>query len=573
VLSYFLRAAIGWLLAPLALALLVDFQAPLKPLPDGQVMLAGVDGIPGAVIGARRKLAPIAPDELHEWQNRVFIAAEDRRFERHLGIDPIGMMRAAWIDMQCLCRKQGGSTIEEQLIKNAYLSAWPALARKLVEPSMALALGLRMSKAQKLAAYLSIVDFGNRQIGLRAAARFYFNREPRALTSAQTIALASVLPAPNSTHSAEARRARRNHQRAIISTLRDLHWLHGDGAVASLDHGSGLPDAGWFADTVAKLAPDSVASARADGRTILVTTFDPVIQRAAELIVAARLRRQPRSVQAAVVVMRIDGAILGIVGGRAYPSGERRVFNRAFAARPAGSTFKLADLHAALENGMSLDDLVFDGPGDFRGWTPKDDDGRWLGWIGSREAFAESRNLAAVRWVARFGLARLRHAAVDDLGLRMTKSAGLAAALGVEDQTLVALTQAYARVSANDMQVTAHVLPQPRPSTYVPFPDAASLCEALAAVVQHGTGSAARTSLPTVGKTGTTQDSRDALFIGIVGDLVIGVRLGRDDDRPMSGMSGGGLPALLFRDIASQAITAGHLQAHACGTANNGRSA
>jgi len=274
-------------------------------------------------------------------------------------------------------------------------------------------------------------------------------------------------------------------------------------------------------------------------------------------------RARLNGAQAAMVVMRPDGRVVAMVGGTSYKASP---FNRATQAkRQPGSAFKLAVYLAALRGGYRPDSLIEDAPITVDGWSPRNANRTHAGEITLRQAFAQSSNTAAVRLQERVGRDAVRDAA-RDLGIRSPLTAGPSLALGTSLSTLTEMTAAYARVAGEGGAVAPRGLPAPPERAWYQLADAgrlgggvsrrerAMLRELLAAVVTEGTGRAARLSRPAYGKTGTAQDGRDALFIGWSGDLVVGVWVGKDDNSPVPGVTGGGLPARMWRDFMGQAL-------------------
>jgi penicillin-binding protein 1A len=258
--------------------------------------------------------------------------------------------------------------------------------------------------------------------------------------------------------------------------------------------------------------------------------------------------------------MRMDGSVVAMVGGKDY---KKSPFNRVTQAkRQPGSTFKLFVYLAAMRAGMSPDDLISDTPFAVGSWAPKNYENRYSGTITLRQAFAKSSNVAAVRLSERVGRQNVIRAA-RDLGVTSRLGSEPSVALGTSDMTLLELTSAFAAIASDSYPVTPRGLPGVRRSWFERFWNnrksmddhtRAKMLDLLAAAANEGTGRAAALRAPTYGKTGTSQDNRDALFIGFAGDLIAGVWIGNDDNSPLPGVAGGGLPARIWREFMAAAL-------------------
>jgi penicillin-binding protein 1A len=553
------RRRAAWLVAPLVLLVAVvawagwrlPLDRALAPLPEPTLVLLDAQGTPFARRGAYKE-APVAVDALPDHVVRAFLAIEDRNFYHHAGIDPRGVARALWHDLRAGSAEQGGSTITQQLAKTAFLDPQRTVRRKLQEALIAMYLEARLSKDQILERYLSGIYFGDGTYGLRAAARHYFDKAPEALDLGEAALLAGLAKAPSKlapTHDPDAAWAR---AQVVLQAMVDSDAITKEQALtvrrAKVRAGrADLPVGHWFADWI---APEARAAFDAGyGEVRVPTTLDPDMQATAEKLVARALADAGRGgpTQAAFVAMRPDGAVVALVGGRDYAASS---FNRATQARrQPGSAFKLFVYLAALRQGWTPDTAIEDAPITVGDWTPVNHDGRYAGPTTLREAFAGSSNVAAVRLAQAVGTPEVARAA-RDLGLRGPFGTDATLALGTYETTLLELTSAYAAVAAGVAPITPHGLPAPvDPERFGPLPETDELRVLLAAVTDHGTGRAAKLRLPTYGKTGTTSDHRDAWFVGWSGDLVAGVWVGNDDATPMPGVSGGGIPARIWRDF------------------------
>ena len=551
-----------WIAAGLALAFAVwliattPFARALEPVARPSLTLLAADGTPiahrGPIVDAPVRVGELPPHVVH-----AVIAAEDRRFVVHHGIDTTALARAAWRNLTAGGVREGGSTITQQLARMTALDSDRNAARKLREMLLALWIELRLSKAEILGRYLSTAYFGDNVYGLRAAARHYFDRTPEALTVEQAAMLAGLVNAPSRlapTRNLEGARARAG--RVIEAMVRD-NYLEPDAAAAlppaRLDLGpmEEVPGGGYFADWI-------IAQLGEPGdRAVIETTLDPRLQRLAERAVA---RARLGGAQAALVAMRPDGRIVAMVGGLDH---RRSPFNRAVQARrQPGSAFKLFVYLAAVRRGVTPDELIADMPVAIGDWAPQNHDGEYRGILTVRDAFALSSNSAAVQlseWAGRERVA----AAARDLGIDAELPGTSSLALGTASLSLIELTAAYAGIAGNAFPVHPHGLTadEARWSAWtrqqsLPDREWNMMLELLWAAANTGTGREAALSAPTFGKTGTSQDNRDALFVGFAENLIAGVWVGHDDNSPLRGVSGGGAPAAIWRDFMAGALGA-----------------
>ncbi len=501
--------------------------------------------------------ATLLPDHVRN----AFISIEDRRFYSHFGIDPRGILRAMWSNIRGEGPKQGGSTITQQLAKITFLTPERSLTRKAREVLIAFWLETWLTKDEILERYLSNVYFGENIYGLRAASLHYFYRQPERLTVSQAAMLAGLVQAPSRLAPTRNPQAARRRAAMVVDAMVDTGALDAAEAAAlrpaRLDRRirPTLPTGTYFADwalpQALKVAEESY------GNQEIRTTLDARLQRIARAAVG---RAGAGGAQVSLVAMRPNGEVVAMIGGRSY---EKSPFNRATQARrQPGSTFKLFVYLAALRAGMTPETLIDDSPitqGDYR---PKNSGDRYRGRITLREAFARSSNVAAVRLYRQLGDEAVIQAA-RDLGIRSPLSADPSLALGSSGVTLLELTAAYAALANGRYPVKPHAIPEEEPGFIArifgptrSFSRAtrSGMLDLLKAPVESGTGRAARLGIDAFGKTGTSQDSRDALFVGFADDLVVGVWIGKDDNSPLAGVNGGNVPARIWRDFMSQAI-------------------
>ncbi|HMG47667.1 MAG TPA: transglycosylase domain-containing protein [Allosphingosinicella sp.] len=553
-------AALLFALAVLWLLVTAPLSRSLGPVAAPSITILSAEGEPiarrGAIIGA-----PVDVMRLPPHVGQAFIAIEDRRFFRHVGIDPWGIGRAIWRDLRAGRMLEGGSTISQQLAKTSFLSPARTATRKAQEALIALWLEAWLSKEEILSRYLSNVYFGDNVYGLRAAARHYFNVDPEQLTLAQAAMLAGVVNAPSRLAPTTDIEAARRRAALVLRAMREVGYID-EAQLAAMrparvrrgprdDVPTGTYFADWVLPQAAELTDDGY------GQRLVQTTLEGDLQR---LAVRAVRRAGLGRAQAALVAMRLDGRVVAMVGGKDYAQSP---FNRAVQARrQPGSAFKLFVYLAAFRHGLTPSTPVDDRPIRLGNWQPRNYGDSYRGPELLREAVAYSSNSVAVQISERIGRDNVIRAA-RDLGITTPLRPDPSLPLGVNNVTLLELTSAYAAVAAGRYPIRPHGLPPERGwfgwggggarpvARDRAFP---MLRDVLYAVVQRGTGRAAALSVPTFGKTGTTSDYRDAWFIGFAGDLVVGVWIGNDDNRPLPGTAGGGLPARIWRSFMAEAL-------------------
>jgi penicillin-binding protein 1A len=561
----------GAVLALVAVIVFMVWSLPLgralEPLPDPTLVLVTADGKPFARRGSYKE-QPVDVAKLPKHVPGAFIAIEDRRFYSHFGIDLKALTRALQRNVSAGEVQQGGSTITQQLAKNAFLSNKRSLRRKAQEALIALYLEARLSKDEILSRYLSTVYFGDGVFGLRAAARHYFDRTPETLSISEAAMLAGMVKAPSRLAPTEDLEAARARARIVMAAMADQGVITPQQAraarPASVRSGrEKLPVGSYFADWVSSQAREAFEAAY--GEVMVPTTLDSILQDRAEEIVRTALKRHGgylHASQAALVAMRPDGRVIVMVGGDDYKASQ---FNRVTdAQRQPGSAFKLFVYQAALRQGMTPDSLILDAPVTIADWSPKNHEGHYANReIHLRNAFAGSSNVAAARLAQQVGRGAIIKAA-EDMGLRSQFPPDLTLSLGTAPTTLLDLTAAYAGVASGRYPVTPYGVIQARkPATKeLPANERDGLRDMLRAAVTFGTANGGNVSQYAYGKTGTTQDYRDALYLGYVGDLVIGVWVGNDDNSPMNGVAGAGLPAEIWRDFARFAMSKGVVRAN-----------
>jgi len=543
------------------LAITAPLSKSLQPIAPPQLTLLAADGTPIARNGAVVE-QPVDVDTLPPHVVEAFLAIEDRRFYSHWGIDPRGIARALWSNLTT-GRTQGGSTITQQLAKFTFLNSEQNIGRKAREALIALWLEAWLSKDEILERYLSNAYFGENRYGLRAASMHYFYRKPENLRPEQAAMLAGLLQAPSRLAPTNNPELAERRMRLVLRSMVEAGYLTQAEADAMptpkvdvRETGPDVPTGTYFADwalpEARRLTGVSYAS------QAVRTTLDSRLQAAARRAVE---RAALGGAQVALVAMRPNGEVVAMIGGTDY---KQSPFNRATQARrQPGSTFKLFVYLAALKEGWEPGDLISNMPIEQGAYRPRNASGNYSQAMTLADAFAQSSNVAAVRLMGQVGDEDVI-ATARDLGVTSPIPEGdPSVALGTSTMSLMELTAAYAGVAANHFPVrpTAFVAGEPgwfeglfdgRGS--LSGSDHAAVERMLRQAVNRGTGRAAMLSGPNFGKTGTTQDNRDALFVGYAGSLVVGVWVGNDDNTPLAGVSGGGLPARIWKDFMSQAL-------------------
>ena len=546
----------------------------------------------GETFGGHLDSASVSP----ALRNAV-VASEDKRFYRHFGISPRGVASAIRINLAAgrgPLEGNGGSTITQQVAKLLCLGTpydatkWKSekdyetdcrkgsVWRKIKEVPYALALEVKYSKADILTIYLNRAYLGAGARGFEAAAQRYFGKSATQVDAAEAAMLAGLLPAPSyyaPTANLERSRGRAN---VVIGLMEDQGYLDAVEAAearqypAQLSKAASAKAGGYFADWVMEEGPEFLTKDTTED-VIMRTTLDQRLQTAAEGALADIFKNNVRDgskAQAAIVVMSADGAVRAMVGGRAtQTAGE---FNRATQAkRQTGSSFKPFVYAAALDLGYSPSDYVEDAPLtiNVKGsgpWSPKNYTEEYMGIVTLTTALKKSLNTAAVRISEAVGRDVVRKVA-EDFGIDSDLAAGPALALGVSEATLLEMTGAYAGILNGGSAVTPYGLIDLRlqgeseplfgqdggmGERVISERAARELTYMMSEVINSGTGTRARLAdRQAAGKTGTTQAARDAWFIGFTADYVTGVWMGYDDNTPLTGVTGGGLPAQIWHEV------------------------
>ena len=519
--------------------------------------------------GGVEAFAPI--DTLPQHLLDAVVATEDRRFYEHWGVDPSGLARASLANLRAGRFVQGGSTLTQQLAKNLFLTPERTLGRKLEELVLALWLEVRLGKRDILEIYLNRVYLGSGAYGVETASRRFFGKPASQLTLPESAMLAGLLKAPSKFSPAANPTVARARARGVLGKMAEAGML----TVEEEEQAASVPIA--FADTLhqredsgVEYAVDAVLErlpwlVGPEARELIVeTTIDGRLQRRAQAIVRDLLSSEGRSVdasQAGMAVLDLEGGMRVLVGGRSYFESQ---FNRAIRAkRQPGSAFKPFVYLAALEGGLRPDSTVQDLPLLGTGWSPRNEGGQYRGTVSLRDALALSMNAAAARLSMKVG-PRKTAALAHRLGIQSDLRTDATIALGTSEVTLLELTSAYGVFANGGRSVAPYIInrvrmgsgeviyERPEATTKVLLAPAqvGAINDMLNAALVTGTGKrAALPRHPAAGKTGTSQEFRDAWFVGYTAHLVAGVWVGNDDGRSMNRVMGGNFPARLWREV------------------------
>jgi penicillin-binding protein 1A len=544
----------------------VDLYAVNRPLAFTFLDVNGKEvGHRGAVVGERLKL-----EEMPAYLPAAFIAMEDRRFYHHNGIDPLGLGRALLLDLRARRWVAGGSTISQQTAKIVYTNQQRTMSRKLTELVDAAGLEKTLTKPQILQLYLNRIYLGSGAYGVDGAARVYFGTSARQLTLAQAAMLATLTRAPSVF--SPRRDLLRAQQRASLV----LDSMVENGAITEADatearaHPAVIIDRAsvdarnYFLDTAADEATKAatVNGVAPSADMVVHTTLEPKVQEAARLAALRTINKygkKTRTSEAAVVMMKPDGAVSALIGGVDYRDS---VFNRATQAhRQPGSAFKPFVYLAALEAGLSPWETRDDEPVDIGGYRPVNFGGKYYGTLTLADALAHSVNTITVNLAQEIGVRNVVDTA-RRVGITSPLEANASLPLGTNEVTPMELTAAYAAFANGGYRVTPYLVTEvdignrivyqrhaPPPQRVIQEEVDRDLTAMLYKVVVNGTGGyASLHGREAAGKTGTTQDSHDAWFVGFTTDYVAAAWVGNDDSSPTRGVTGGTLPSYIWRD-------------------------
>ena len=505
-------------------------------------------------------------DQIPQEMRAALISTEDRRFRSHIGVDPIGLVRAVGSAVIEGHRVRATSTITQQLARNIFLTNKRDYVRKFKEAILALALERKFSKDQILELYLNREYFGGGSYGIDAASRKFFGHGADHLSLGEAAILAGLVKAPSNyapTADVEAARARSG---VVLDTMAKNGFIteqeaeEANPASIRIQQTTNNNSVRYFTDWALPQL-DTLIDQTTEPIDVW-TTLDPGMQAAADKAIRANA---PDGAQGALVAMDRDGAVRAMVGGKDYVSS---IYNRATQAeRQPGSSFKLFVYLAALESGMKPTDTIVDEPVTIDGWSPRNAERENLGPVSLREAFSRSINTVSAKIGAQVGFSTIADMA-RRFGLTTPISTYPSMVLGSSDVRLIEMTRAFASIQNKGVALTPYgirrVVTADGRMLYNHDADeqrvlvapwvAAEMTDLLQSAVLSGTGRAAQIGRPVAGKTGTTTSNKDGWFIGFSSGLTTGVWMGRDDAKPVAGLQGGTAPARAFHDFMSVAV-------------------
>ncbi len=563
-------AAVGTI--AFAVSTLPPIQSLEVPKRPPTIEIVGADGRP-LITRGEMSGTDVSIKDLPAYFPRAFVAIEDRRFFNHSGVDPIGLLRAAAANVLRRGVSQGGSTITQQLAKNLFLTQQRTLWRKMQELVLALWLERKFSKTEILELYLNRVYFGSGAYGVEAAAQRYFGKPARDVKVAEAAMLAGLVKSPSRLAPSRNPAGAERRAQAVLAAMTELGFVTETMAKTALAQPAravkpaGAGSVNYVADWIMDVLDDLVGRVEQD--LVVETSIDPVLQAAAEKALADELTLKGQKfdvAQGAIVAISPEGAVRAMVGGKSYAESQ---FNRAVAAkRQPGSAFKPFVYLTALERGLTPESVREDKPVALKGWKPENYSRDYHGPVTLSQALALSLNTVSVRLTLEVGPSAVARTAYR-LGIASKLDANPSLALGTSEVSLIELTCAYAPFANGGSAIAPHVVERVR--THAGKILFARTPQTLGRIVEPRyvgmmnammretliSGTAQKAQLPgwpAAGKTGTSQDFRDAWFIGYTGHLVAGVWLGNDDSSPTKKATGGSLPV----EIWSRFMRAAH---------------
>ncbi len=516
---------------------------------------------------------PIQLDDLPPYVIDAFVATEDRRFFRHHGLDPRGLARATLTNLKAGSLREGASTITQQLARNLFLSSERSLNRKLLEAHLAVWLENRLSKEEILTLYLNRIYLGSGAYGIEAASQLYFSKPASALSLSEAALLAALPKAPSSLSPTSNLAGAQARAREVIDNLVETGLMDEKSAEIAKSTPPALnphlvnDNYGYFTDYALIRAKDILGAFDQD--LVIQTTMDSALQATASTIIKNAIDEKNielGATQAALVAYNNEGELLAMVGGTAY---EESQFNRAAQAhRQPGSSFKPFVYLAAIEYGLTPRALMIDQEVDVDGWQPKNYSGNYLGPIRLADAMAKSINTVSVQITEMVGRDKVIETA-RRAGIHSPMKAHPSIALGSMEVTLDEITAAYlpfarygkaahpiviTQIDTRQGETLYTAEQQQSDAQIMTKKNAKTMNHLLYQVIHEGTGRRADLGRrPAVGKTGTTNDWKDAWFIGYTAQITAGVWVGNDENTSMDHVTGGSLPAVIWRDFMKSA--------------------
>lgn len=508
----------------------------------------------------------IRSEELPQYVIDAIVWTEDRRFYEHFGFDVVSFTRAMITNLFAGRFAQGGSTLTQQVAKNLFLTNKKTINRKTQELLLAFWLEHKFTKEQILTLYLNRVYFGNGAYGIEAASQKYFQKTSRDLNILEAAVLAGMLKAPSRYNPIASKTRALERAKVVLNIMRENNLLSNKDYLRALEMPLGdekpskVKNGAYFADFA--LSEISARIGEQESDIYALTTLDQDLQEKASAILQKEIAaaKDKNVSQGAVVILDKNGAVRALVGGVNYNQSQ---FNRAVQAlRQPGSAFKFFVYLTAIHQGLTPKDIIEDKPLVIKDWRPENHDKKYYGEVTLREAFAKSLNLAAIRLAQKVGVKQIAQLA-KKLGISTPLENDLSLALGTSSVRVIDMAAAYATVANGGFAVFPYSVEEiytndgfqlyQRDSDenrrLLSEEETILMKKLMREVLKTGTGRSAALGREAFGKTGTSQDHRDAWFVGFDDNLICAVWIGNDDNSPMKGVYGSGLPAKIWKKI------------------------
>ena len=497
------------------------------------------------------------------------VATEDRKFFKHGGVDFLGIIRALYVNYRADKIVQGASTITQQVAKMMFLNPEKTIKRKLQEVMLAWQLEKTFSKEQILTLYLNRAYFGAGNYGIASASRYYFGKPVSKLNLNESAMLVGILKAPSKLSPTTNKKLAEKRAHQVLANMIDAGYLN-EKNINEVKKPIAYKDSKlqrfYFSDYVASQFPEYLLKADKvrNNHFTIITTMDEKLQRIVEDEANNFVRKNDKKIsgsEVAIILMDKKGAILAMAGGKDY---QKSPFNRAiYAKRQAGSAFKIFVYLAAIQNGFLITDLMEDKKVTLGSWSPENYDKKYYGQVSLKQAFAKSLNSVSVQLVAKISKESIIKNALKMGVVSKIDDNDATLALGTTQVSLLEMVNSYATIASGGMAVLPYAIEKiegdKKKNLYtkqsetqyqiVKDEDVLLMKELLREVVEDGTGKVADVAKNIYGKTGTSQNYRDAWFIGFNDDYVLGIWMGNDNNKPTNNITGGTLPAELFGKI------------------------
>ncbi len=494
------------------------------------------------------------------------ISIEDRRFYEHYGIDFLSILRAAYINQKKGYIAQGASTVTQQLAKMLFLDSNKTFKRKVQEILLAIQIEKKFTKNQILTMYLNKAYFGSGNYGVKNAARSYFQKNISEINLNESAILASILKAPSKLSPKVNKSLVEDRANLVLKNMIEYGHLDESHIAQIAENPDYKNDSGqryYFSDLIYKNYQDFISYDETVGKISITTTLDEQIQAITSDVLTNFInsyKSKLGSSQIAALIMDYEGRVVAIIGGKDYQSSQ---FNRAFfARRQAGSLFKTFIYLCAFENNYNIHDIYIDKKIQLSNWLPSNYNDKYYGKVDLKFAFAKSLNSVSIQLARELTLSKI-NLLLNKFGIETTNQEDLTIALGSPSVTLYDIVGSYSIIAnkgyynmpsyIDEISLDNNILYKKFGSKIGPIisqKSAQNIDILLKNAVKNGTGIRAFLANNNIrGKTGTSQDYRDAWFVGYSNNYIVGVWIGNDNYMPTNKIFGGNLPAILFADI------------------------